>query len=174
METECLVCREIFTEPMEKICGHPVCRVCLQLNSRDHAACPVCKNDNDVSWKRLFYLERYCKNLPWVCECGEKMTHEKRDFHEKKCPLKKIICPMDKCPFTGMPHEIASHLITVHVNYSVKGWAAENTLSKLFRQQCCERFLAAVSLKYDMESSTLHDMGQIYIKSMDSMEPMEE
>lgn len=165
MDTECPVCKEIFTEPMEKKCGHPVCRACLKLGSRDIAVCPVCKNDNDTPWRRLFYLERYCKNLPWKCECGETMTYKERIAHEQDCKLKQVQCPIEKCDFTGMPHEIAEHLVKVHVNYAIKE-PSKNTLSIAFKEQRRDRFLGTIAQEYELESATLQDMGQKYMDSL--------
>jgi len=166
MDTECPVCKDILTEPMEKICGHPVCKKCLMLN-QNMAVCPICMNDNDAPWKHLFYLERYCKNIPWECECGYALTHGKRIEHEQVCELKKIQCPMPKCEFSGMPHLIAQHLMKQHVDYKIKTKTEENDIITIaFKEEARVKFIAKIAEDYDMSGDSLLDIGKTFLNSL--------
>ena len=88
--TECPICLEILFNPVDTVCGHPICKRCHKSNK-----CPICRYVG--MWRTNYYLNRITMNIPYKChKCKETITHKLRNTHMigdcNNCHSKDVSC----------------------------------------------------------------------------------
>ena len=105
----CIICGEIFKEPVRLYCGHTFCKECITDWSKKNSICPLCRMNFNIDciqrdligYNMVNELLVYCVNngCCWKDKLVNLNEHVKHcNFDPKKMPatLKKMLLPQEK------------------------------------------------------------------------------
>lgn len=89
-ELTCIVCYEIFNDPVSIPCGHTFCRDCIEETIRRSQKCPLCFCPffNNINFKTNITLKKIIEKLKEK-NIDEAKKNEKTEIKEEKIPEKK-------------------------------------------------------------------------------------
>lgn len=90
----CVICRDIFDDPVRLQCGHTFCKRCIVEWAKMKSGCPICRSYFDVNemqrdlvgFNMVNELEVYCCNAgcPWKSSLQNLKEHLKQCYFDPK------------------------------------------------------------------------------------------
>lgn len=116
MELECVICKDIYDDPVEVSCGHNFCRKCLlQCVLESHSSyavfwgcnCPICRKRLNLNAKKVAEMQGNLKLRNIIAAIQEKAKNKPRNCSVHKKPyglfcedcaeVKCFTCYMESC-----------------------------------------------------------------------------
>lgn len=111
----CIICTEVFVDPVCLLCGHTFCKNCIRAWVKSNKACPVCRtpsnlkslSDNIIAKAVIAEIEVICtyKGCSWTGKLRQSLSHTNTcEFHPDR--IEPYISNQLTASYTGENEDI--------------------------------------------------------------------